>query len=114
MKHRDIQFWTLLLLSSAVSLLMIKQIFLTRALVKEQHVLVDAHEIAAGDSIYQSGWEKLAMTIWKSGAQDPAMYELLKSERIKIHQGPPPGATNAAPVPSASSDPLAMPHPATP
>jgi hypothetical protein len=114
MKARGIQFWTLLLLSSAVSLLMIEQIFLSHAIIKEQHILVDAHEAAESDSIYQSAWEKLAMSIWRSGARDPAMLDLLKTERIKVHQGPAPDATNAAPLPEATSKSVATPHPATP
>jgi hypothetical protein len=113
MKARGIQFWTLVLLSSAVSLLMIKEIFLSHALIKAQHMLVDAHEIAESDPVYQSAWQKLAMTIYRAGAQDPAMYDLLKDERIKVHQGPPPGATNTSPVPNAASKPTATLHPAT-
>ena len=118
MKARGIQFWTLLLLSTAVSLLMIEQIFLSHAIIREQHVLVDSHETADTDSIYQSGWEKLAMRVWRAGAENPAMFDLLKSEGIAVHEGPPPGAwpaaTNAAPVPAAAWKPVQAAHPETP
>ena len=118
MKARGIQFWILLFVSSAVSLLMVKQIFLSHEIIKEQHILVDSHETADSDSVYQSAWEKLAMNVWRAGAQDPAMLDLLKTEGISVHEGPPPGAapatTNAVPVPATSSKPMQTPHPATP
>jgi hypothetical protein len=103
--------------SSAVSLLMIRQIFLSHAIIKEQHILVDAHETADGDAVYQSGWEKLAMSVYRSSAQDPAMLDLLKSEGISIHEGPPPGdasTPNAAPLPASGSKLPPAQHPAAP
>jgi hypothetical protein len=117
MKARGVQFWTLLALSCVVSLLMLKQISLSHAIIEEQHVLVDAHEKADTDTIYQSAWEKLAMNIWKAGAQDPAMQDLLKTEGVAVHAGPPPGttlpATSAAP-PAPSAKPLLIPPPGAP
>jgi hypothetical protein len=119
MKNPGLQFWTLLLVSCAVSLLLLKQIFLSRAIIREQHVLVDSHETADSDSVYQSAWEKLALSVYKSGAQDPAMFDLLKNEGVSIHEGPPPGSTpavpSAVPVPSASTKPVQTPpHPSAP
>ncbi len=102
---RSIPFWTLVLLSIGVSLLMIYQIYLSRAIIREQHVLVDYHEEADGDKAYTQAWEKLALLAYKASAQDPAMLELLKSENISIHQGPPPSTV----PPGAISPPVTMP-----
>jgi len=121
MKARGIQFWTLLILSLIVSLLMIGEIFISRTIIKEQHTLVDSHETADTAPEYKEAWQKLAVNIWRGSAQDPALLDLLKGEGVGVHQGPPPGATlpgdtqpatNAAP--SASTKPETVPHPATP
>jgi hypothetical protein len=118
MKSKGIQFWTLLILSSVIGLMLVWQIVLSHAIIREQHVLVDWHEKADSDSIYQTAWEKLAMRVYKASAQDPALLDLLKSEGIAVHQGPPPGSTNAAPAPApgSSSKPVQAtpPHPAAP
>jgi hypothetical protein len=115
------QFWILVVCSSAVSLLMIKEIFLSHAIIDKQHVLVDSRETADSDSAYGNAWQKLALRVWKAGQQDPAMTALLKSEDVTVREGLPPGATPpstnpapANPTPSTSSKPPQAMHPANP
>jgi hypothetical protein len=121
MKSRGIQFWTLLILSLIISLLLLSQIYLSHAIIREQHLVIDSKEAAGQGPYYRQAWQKLAVSIWKAGAQDPAMFDLLKTERIGIHQGPPPGTpnnetgTNAAPSPAPPAAPKAgTPNPPTP
>jgi hypothetical protein len=115
---KGIHFWTLLIVSTAVSLLMIKQIFVSREIIRQQHALVDAHERADTGPVYKAAWEKLALAVWKASLQDPAMAQVLKDQNIAVHEGSPPGApqtsTNAAPVQPAAPKPAPASHPATP
>jgi hypothetical protein len=106
------QFWILIVCSSAVCLLMLKEIFLSRSIITQQHVLVDRREVADSDSGYEAAANKLALMIYKASLQDPAMTDLLKSENVSVHVGPPPGAapaTNAAPMSPAASKPQTAP-----
>jgi len=123
---RAIQFWILLLGSSLVSVLLIKQIFLSRALNVEQRVLLDSQEVASTGNEYESAWKQLAIHIYQASHQDPALTEVLKNENVMVQGGPAagtgsvPAVTPSAPaltpsVPSASSKtPVAPPHPTAP
>jgi hypothetical protein len=115
------------LLSLGVSSLYLLEIFLSHAIIKEQHFLVDQREIADSAPIYKEGWQKLAVETWKVSQQDPTMLDYLKSEGVGVHQGPPPGSgpasTNAAPEapvstpatpPSAATKSPTQSQPATP
>src|SRR5258708_27642968 len=62
---RRFQFWILVVGSSLVGLLMIKQIFLSRALNQEQSVLIGSEETAASAQTYETAWQKLAMSIFQ-------------------------------------------------
>jgi len=102
---RKFQFWTLVLGSSLVSLLMIKQIFLSRELNQEQSVLISSEETAASAQTYQTAWQKLATAIYQASRQDPAFAAVLKNSAVEIHTKPTqvPGGTSVPPssLPSA-------------
>lgn len=101
---KGIQFWTLLILSIIVSMLMVGEIFISRSIIKQQHLLVDAQETAETGPYYKDAWQKLAVSIWKSSAQDPDLLALLKNEGVGVHQGPPPGsAAPGFPAPGAEA-----------
>lgn len=114
---KGIQFWVLLVLSTLTSLLYVSEVFISHAIIKEQHYLVDQHEESDSGPYYKDAWQKLAVQAWKGSAQDPTLIDLLKAEGISVHQGPPPasetGSTNAAPTAPATPAPAA-PQPATP
>jgi hypothetical protein len=128
MKTKGAQYWILLIAAGVISVLLVAQIFISRAIVHEQHFLIDQREAAEAGPYYKQAWQDLAVQVWKGSAQDPALLDLLKSEGIGVHQGLPPGtapaATNAAPAtpssasmpgtPSATGGPLAPPQPGAP
>ena len=113
------EFWILIICSAAVCLLMMKEIFLSHAIIVQQHVLVDAHETASTDAPYEDAWEKIALRVYKAGLVDPSMVDLLKSENVTIHQGPPPPPSapsggvpaDSASMPSTSTKPPQAAHP---
>jgi hypothetical protein len=109
MKSKGIQFWTLLVVSCIVFLLYVAEIYASREIIKEQRFLNEQSQTASVAPYYKDAWQKLAVEVWKGGAQDPALLELLKSEGIDVHEGGPPGgtppATNAAPASPASAAP---------
>jgi hypothetical protein len=118
---RAAQFWILLLGSSFVSVLLIKQIFLNRDFNQEQRVLVESQQTASTGPAYENAWKQLALHIYQGSRQDPALAEVLKKENVEIHPNPAAGADSApattpsAPAASASSKtPVAPPHPAAP
>jgi hypothetical protein len=116
---RALQFWILLLVSSFVSLLLIDQIFLSRALNRQQRMLVDSEEIVSSATAYENNWKQLAIHIYQASRQDPALVEVLKNEGVSIHSGVPPAAgspTSTAPSapPASSKTPVTPSHPATP
>jgi hypothetical protein len=116
---RALQFWILLLGSSFVSVLLIKQIFLSRDLNQEHRLLVDSQETASSGPAWEKAWQQVAMRIYRASRQDPVLAGVLKNENVEVHTAPPanPGAepdtTPAAP--SASSKAPVVPlAPATP
>ena len=125
---RSTQFWVLLLASLVVTILYFKEITLSRGILHEQKLLVDDHETADTAATYETAWRDLALRVYQGSRQDPALMDLLNSENVKVHQGPPPGAPGASPavgagsppgsMPATSSKPLANPslpgHPSTP
>ncbi len=118
---KGVQFWILLLLSITVSVVYVTEIFLSHAIIKEQHFLIDQREIADSGGYYKEGWQKLAVETWKVSAKDPTLLDYLKSEGVGVHQGAPPtepgDSTPAAPAPTpAGAAPQATPPspPATP
>lgn len=116
---RNTQFWILLLGSTLVSGLLIKQIFLSHALNQEQSSLVDSQETASSGPAFENTWKQLAIHIYQASRQDPVLVDVLKNNNITIHMGPPSGAGSApATAPSAptapSKTPASPPHPAAP
>ena len=117
MKTKGAQYWILLLTSAVISVLLVSQIFISRAIIHEQHFLVDQREAADAGPYYREAWHKLAVDVWEGSAQDPALLGLLKSEGIGVHEGPPPGTSAAPGAPAAPVSSPAKPdepHPATP
>jgi hypothetical protein len=116
---RAAQFWILLLGSSFVSVLLIKQIFLGRALDQEERLLVDSRETASTGPGYENAWKQLAIHIYQASRQDPALAQLLKNANVDIHANPAAGA-GAAPAttpfapPVSSKIPVAPVHPGAP
>src|ERR1700722_19154403 len=116
---RSLQFWILLLGSSFVSILLVKQIFLNRALFQEQRELVDSQEVVSQAPGFENAWKQLAIHIYQVSSQDPALSQVLQSEGIGIQPKAPSGtgttpATPPSASPASSKSPAAPPHPATP
>jgi hypothetical protein len=115
---RSTQFWILLLFSSLLSVLLIKQIFVSRALDHEQRLLVDCQEVVSTGPTYENGWKQLAIRIYQASRQDPALAQVLKNEKVEIHEKLDADAGSAPPatpfVPPASSKAPVSPHPTTP
>ena len=116
---RALQFWILLLASSFVSLLLIEQIFLSRALNRQQRMLVDSEEMVSTATTYENNWKSLAIHIYQASRQDPALEEVLKNEGVAIRSGQPPvagspSATTSSPPQVSSKTPVTPPHPAAP
>lgn len=116
---RAFQFWILILASTVISGLMIKQIFLTRDLNQLQRTLVESQQVISEGSEYHNAWQKLAMSIYQASRQDPTLDAVLKSEKVEVRATKPPGPGTAvpptAPAPStAAKAPVAPPHPTTP
>ena len=99
---RSLQFWILLLSSSFVSILLIKQIFLSRALNLEQRQLVDSQETASTASGYENLWKQLALHIYQASRQDPTLAGVLKNEKVEVHPTA-PAASDATPNPTSSA-----------
>ena len=95
---KKFQFWILLFGSAFVSALMIKQIFLGKAVYAEQRLLVDNTEAASKDQAYQNTWKQLAVHIYNASRQDPELAAVLKNENVTVGTTPPP-----MPKPPASS-----------
>jgi hypothetical protein len=108
---RAAQFWILLLGSSFVSVLFIKQIFLSRALDQEQRQLVDSQETASTGSGYENAWTQLAKHIYPASRQDPALAQVLKNANVEVHATP---AAGAAPATTPSAPPASSKTPAAP
>jgi len=115
---RQSQFWILLLCSSLVSILLIKQIFVSRALEQEQRLLVDCQETASTETGYENAWKQLAIHMYQASHQDPALVQLLKSENVEIHQKSDTDTNSASAtppsVPPIPSKTPASSHPAIP
>jgi hypothetical protein len=116
---RALQFWILLLGSSFVSILYVKQIFLSRDLNQVQRLLVESQEMISQGATYENAWKQLAMHIYQGGRQDPALAEVLKLENVDVHStatagaGSVPAATPVLPSTTIKA-PDAQPHPSTP
>jgi hypothetical protein len=108
---RRFQFWLLVIGSTLVSLLMIKQIFLSRALNHEQRTLIECQETAGSAQTYQTAWQKLAMAIFESSRQDPEFAAVLKSANVEIHTKPNSLPAGSAPIDSTPSSLLTSPKP---
>jgi hypothetical protein len=116
---RAFQFWVLLLASSFVSVLMIKEIFLSRQLNLAERVYVDNQQTASTATGYEQAWKQLAVRIFESSRQDPLLADVLKNEKVEIHPNASTGAPTApATTPGAPSTPakapVPPPHPTTP
>jgi len=116
---RSFQFWVLLLGSTFVSSLLIKQIFLSRALNQEQRILADSQEMADSATTYENAWKQLALHIFQASRQDPALAQVLKNDNVEIHTGPaggegsPPEAAPSLPSVPAKA-PVAPPRATSP
>ena len=116
---RAFQFWILIFASTIVSALWIKQIFLTRELIKQHRTLVECQQVIADGNSYQNAWQKLAMSIYEASRQDPDLAAVLRSEDVEVHatrrsnsgaEAPPEGSVPAAPAIA----PVAPAHPDAP
>ena len=105
--------------SSLVSVLLIKQIFLGRALDQERRLLVDCQETVSTGPGFENAWKQLAIHIYQVGRQDPALAEVLKKENVEIHSNAAAGVGSAgAPPrsapPASSKTPVVPLHPEAP
>ena len=116
---RTFQYWILLLGSFFVSVLLIRQAFLTRDLNQVHDQLIENQETISRGAAFENAWKKLATRIYLVGKEDPALMELLKKENIGIHAesapntGSAPAPTHSAP-PASSKTPVAPVNPTTP
>jgi hypothetical protein len=116
---RALQFWILVLGSSFVSILFVREIFLSRDLTDDQRQLVADQETVSQGAAFENAWKQIAIRIYQVGNQDPALMELLKQENVGIHADAAPNAGSApASAPSApptsSQTPIVPVQPAAP
>lgn len=94
---RTFQFWILIVTSTVVCGLMLKQVFLLRELNQLERTLSDSQAVIKDGSQYENAWKQLAMRLYQTGRQDPAVIELLKKENVEIHPTQPAAAPPATP-----------------
>ena len=66
---RSLQYWILFFGSSMVSILLIRQIVLSREINQEQRVLVDSREMISLGSGFETLWQQLAIRIYQASRQ---------------------------------------------
>ena len=96
-----------------VSILLIRQIVLSREINQEQRVLIDSREMISLGSGFETLWQQLAIRIYQASRQDPALAEVLKKEKIGIQPNPAAG-TSSAPATTPSAPPASSKTPAGP
>jgi len=96
---RALQFWILILASTLISGLMIKQILLSRALYFEQRTLADDEQTAATAAGFENAWKQLALQIYQGSAQDADLAEVLRKSNVAVRANP---AANAATPPATT------------
>lgn len=101
---RPFQFWILLVGSTFVSVLLIKQIFLERTLLQTQRGLIDIQEVASTGPAFKNAWEQLAVRVYQASRQDPALAQVLKNAKIEIRNKPAADG-GSAPVATPSTPP---------
>ena len=107
---RAFQFWVLLICSTIVSALLIKQIFLNREIDSQQRLMVDNEEIATESAKYEEAWKELAVTVFTNSRQDPTLAAVLKDENVGISTVA-PGTPPLVPSQSTGGDSSKMPAP---
>lgn len=113
---RALQFWILLFGSFFVSGVLIKEIFLSRTIAQEHRVLVDSQETAASGPAWENAWKQVALRIYPASLKDPALADVLKSEKIEVSRVNPLTGAGSAPVttPTPSAPAASSKTPATP
>jgi hypothetical protein len=115
---RTFQFWTLVILSTLVSALMIREIFLSRAYEQQQRNLAETQETITQGNGYENAWKQLATKIYEAARQDPAMTEVLKAADLQVRPAPPAAGSTptqaSAPGAAASKGPVAPLSPPAP
>jgi hypothetical protein len=109
---RTFQFWLLVLGSTLVSALMIKQIFLSRELNQAQRVLIDSQQLAASAPEYENAWQQLAKHIYLASRQDPTLAAVLKTAAVEVRTKP--SDNSGAPSTTSTSAPATGPMPSVP
>jgi hypothetical protein len=98
---RTFQFWILVLASTMVSALMIKQIFLSRDLKEQQRQLIDTQEMITQGNSFETYWKQLAMGVFQASRQDPTLAAVLKDANVQVHTKPAAAPGSVVPVPTA-------------
>jgi hypothetical protein len=101
-----IQFFTLIVLSSLVTVLLLGQIFLERQTNYEQNRLGLASQAVSQGQAFQNNLKQLAIRILQVSNQtgDPGLKELLARNKITYSQGP-DAASAESTAPSTSTTP---------
>jgi hypothetical protein len=116
---RPLQYWILVFGSSFVSILLIREVFLSRDFTQAQSRLAESQEVVSQGAAFENAWKQVAVRIYEVGSHDPALMQLLKKENVGIHTEPAanggsaPASTSSAP-PASSETPVAPVPPATP
>ena len=115
---RAFQFWILVLGATLVSLLMIKNVFIIRALNKQQRLLIQSEQMASAAPQYENAWKTLAMHVYQSSRNDPTLAAVLKNAAVQVRSeasANPDAGTTLAPSPAtAPLTPAPVKMPATP
>ena len=106
------QFWILILGSLLLCALIIKEIFLSRALAQEQMGLIGIQDVVSTGPTYENDWKQLALSIYQASRHDPDLAALLKKDQIEIEMKP--VADAASPTCYNSSSSSAPPPPPLP
>jgi hypothetical protein len=101
---RKVKFWVLLIGSILVCALYLEQIYLSRSILHQQKILVEAQQFVSLTPSYESSWKQLATRVYEMSLQDDALADVLKRNQISVQVKPS--------SPSSGSAPQAAPAPA--
>lgn len=100
--------------SLVISILLVRQAFLSHQLNQEQRTLQECQEAVSQGAAYENAWKELAVNIYQSSAQDPTLAAILRAENVGVRAQPAGPTSSAAGAPGSPTSPVPAKAPATP
>jgi hypothetical protein len=95
---REIQSWVLFLGSLVATVLVLADIYFNYSLSSREQILIDFNETIQASPTYENYLRQLAVRIGQASGNDPALADVMKSEKLTVHLDR-PAVTNASPAP---------------